>query len=108
MTDHLPDLALSIRHSFTASKIVVTEMATEFGGFNFKPSRYRSKRVFKKLLKRYGSMERRVHAIFHDTRTDTFYMHPKRKAALDAMLKRQADEIEKTVERSIFFGGPAS
>lgn len=59
-----------------APKIYVTESAAEIapGEFNFPPSRHRSKRIHKKLVKRFGSYEKRKPATFQIG--DTIYMHP--------------------------------
>lgn len=45
-------------------QVVVSENAVEESGYKFKPSRYRSKRVTKKLLKRFGSMVKYKPAAF--------------------------------------------
>lgn len=57
-------------------KIYVTANATEIvpGEFNFPPSRHRSKRIHKKLMKRFGSYEKRRPATLQVG--DNIYMHP--------------------------------
>lgn len=57
-------------------KIYVTASATEIvpGEFNFPPSRHRSKRIHKKLVKRFGSYEKRKPATLQVG--DNIYMHP--------------------------------
>lgn len=58
------------------SKIIVTTAATEIipGEYNFKPSPHRSARLHKKLVKRFGSYEKRKPATLRVG--DTIYCHP--------------------------------
>lgn len=66
------------------NKIVVTAMATRVlpGEYNFPPSPHRSARLHKKLVKRFGSYEKRVPATL--TVGDTMFCHPAHYAALKA------------------------
>lgn len=68
--------------TFAGLKIVETPMATEPDGYNFKQSTNPSARVTKKLLKRFGSWERRKPAIYQ--RGDILFCHP----ALAAEMRR--------------------
>lgn len=54
--------------------VAVSTAATEHDGWNWKPSRHRSSRVHKKLVKRFGSHERRRPAAF---RIEVPWMPPK-------------------------------
>lgn len=64
---------------FMGYPVIVSDLCTEHDGWNWKPSRYRSARVLKKLRKRFGTRERRKPCMFQIDalgRGPTYYMHP--------------------------------
>jgi hypothetical protein len=73
---------------FGRIKIVYTEAAeleSEERLFPF--SRHRSKRVYKKLVKRFGGVFKMKPGAFLDQKHNTMYIHPSLKAELEAKTK---------------------
>lgn len=55
-------------------KVVITDHALADDGWNFRPSRNRSARIHKKLMKRFGSMSKRVPSSYQ--MGSTLFIHP--------------------------------
>ena len=69
-------------------KLIFTDAATEATNERlFPPSKHRSKRIHKKLVKRFGGEFRKVPAMYK--MGNTVYCHPAMKPRLDAALKHQ-------------------
>lgn len=67
-------------------KIIYTHEATQPDGFNFPDSKNRSARVWKKLIKRFGSWERRKPCIIR-LGDDTLFVHPTLRPAIEAQYR---------------------
>lgn len=86
--------------------MVPTVHASKHGGFWFKPSPYRSKRLHKKLLKRFGAQVRpRIPCMLHDKEHDVIYAHPE----CIAEIQREMQQLAETnITQAICGGWPAT
>lgn len=57
-------------------RIIITDSATKRGRQFFKDSKHRSKRILKKLLKRFGAQYEMLPACWHHEPSNTIYLHP--------------------------------
>lgn len=83
-------------------RIIVTPLAvdrTKITGENFKNSRHRSKRVQKKLLKRYGEQFIYAPVCIEHKPSGVTYMHPAIFDELQRQAKMQAQSMERDLEQ---------
>jgi hypothetical protein len=71
-------------------------------GCNFKPSRHRSARQHKKLLKRFGCQYKFAPGILHHVPSQTLFVHPHFKPELEKKLRAQGRAIQRSFEDLIF------
>lgn len=86
--------------------IYVTPHATEIvpGEYNFPPSKHRSRRIHKKLVKRFGSYEKRKPATLQVG--DRIFMHPAHWHEMQRQLKHRIARAEERAFGMAVYGAP--
>lgn len=85
-------------------RMIVSDHALQIVGRNFPPSRHRSRRIHKKLVKRYGSEHRFKPSSWQ--MSDTIIVHPAIMAELQAKFSAEARAYHDRAFYAAMFGAP--